>query len=244
MSPDGAGVRTLVVTSTGVGEGKTVVASNLAISMALVGRRVLLVDGDLRRSRVHTLFGVPRFSWTVRPRGWKRCEPMTAIRQSAIAGLSILPAGVYRGSASDLLETAHLQHLVEELASDFDFVVIDSPPVMAVADAAIIANAASSVLFVVSAGVRRDVARAALQRLTAAQAHVIGAVFNKADVNPRTNEYSPYYQNEHATDDEQPTHDTSRSHSIGLMFPFHNIDRYFRTFRKVPRESSLRRFCC
>ena len=137
-----------------------------------------------------------------------------AIRQSSIKGLSILPAGVYRGSASDLLEAAHLGNLVAELASGFDFVIIDSPPVMAVADASIIANAASSVLFVVSAGVSLDVAMAALQRLTAAQAHVIGAVFNKADGNPRANEYSSYYETEHG--DEQQSTATKRRDLIPL----------------------------
>ena len=211
LSRDGAGVRTLVVTSTGVGEGKTLVASNLAISMALVGRRVLLVDGDLRRSRVHTLFERAEFAWALRPRGRNRARPRPRFDHRRSVGLSILPAGVYRGSASDLLEAAHLQHLVAELAPEFDFVIIDSPPVMAVADAAIIANAASSVLFVVGAGVRREVATAALQRLTAAQAHVIGAVFNKADVNPRANEYSPYYQDEDGDDDEQPPTTTRRT---------------------------------
>lgn len=204
LSRDGAGVRALVVTSTGVGEGKTVVASNLAISMAMVGRRVLLVDGDLRRSRVHTLFDVPNSPGLSDLVAGTAATP-EAIRPSSIRGLSILPAGVYRGSASDLLEAAHLGHLVAELASEFDFVIIDSPPVMAVADAAIIANAASSVLFVVGAGVSLEVATAALQRLTAAQAQVIGAVFNKADVNPRANEYSPYYENENGSGGQPPT---------------------------------------
>ena len=211
LSADGAGVRSLVITSTGVGEGKTLVAGNLAISMALVGRRVLLVDGDLRRSRIHSLFGVPD-SPGLSDLVAGNEEPMTAIRQSAIGGLFILPAGVYRGSASDLFEAAHLQSLVEQLASNFDLVIIDSPPVMAVADAAIIANAASSVLFVVGAGVKREVAKAALQRLAAAQAHVIGAVFNKADANPRANEYSPYYQDEDDDGDgEQPPKTTRRA---------------------------------
>ena len=82
--------------------------------------------------------------------------------------------------------------------------IIDSPPVMAVADAAIIANAASSVLFVVGAGVSLDVATAALQRLTAAQAHVIGAVFNKADANPRANESSPYLSGRRRRRQRQP----------------------------------------
>jgi Mrp family chromosome partitioning ATPase len=85
-----------------------------------------------------------------------------------------------------------LHHLIEQLASEFDFVVIDSPPVMAVADAAIFANAASAVLFIVGAGVSRHVARATLQRLSAAQARIVGAVFNKADLGRRASPYESY----------------------------------------------------
>jgi capsular exopolysaccharide synthesis family protein len=191
LSPDTAGIRTLVVTCSGIGEGKTFVAANLAISMSLVGRRVLLVDGDLRRSRVHKVFGVPN-SPGLSDLVAGSVAPKAAICHSAINGLSILPAGVYRGSASDLLEAAHLHNLIEDLASEFDLVVIDSPPVMAVTDAAIFANAASAVLFVVGAGVSHHVARAALQRLNAAQARIVGAVFNKADLGRRASQYESY----------------------------------------------------
>jgi capsular exopolysaccharide synthesis family protein len=243
LSADGAGVRSLVITSTGVGEGKTLVAGNLAISMALVGRRVLLVDGDLRRSRIHSLFGVPD-SPGLSDLVAGNEEPMTAIRQSAIGGLFILPAGVYRGSASDLFEAAHLQSLVEQLASNFDLVIIDSPPVMAVADAAIIANAASSVLFVVGAGVKREVAKAALQRLAAAQAHVIGAVFNKADANPRANEYSPLLSGRRQRRRWRAAakNDTSRSPSIGLNVSISGHRADISDLPEVPWESSLRCF--
>jgi capsular exopolysaccharide synthesis family protein len=108
-----------------------------------------------------------------------------ALVESPLPGLFVLPAGVHVANPTDLLDNERLRALIEGFSQLFDIVVLDSPPVMAVADAAIIANAASSVLFVVGSGTTsRVAARVAIDRLTAVQAQVVGVVFNKAKDDP------------------------------------------------------------
>ncbi len=178
LSPLVAG-RSIAVTSSIAGEGKSMVASNLAASMARGGRRVLLVDADLRRPQLHRTFNTPRSPGLSEVlRGEVKVDAASV--ESALPGLFILPAGVSVGS-SDLLDNERLRVLIQGFSQLFDIVVLDSPPVLAVADAAIIANAASSVVFVVGSGTTtREAARVAIDRLTGVQAQVVGVVLNKA----------------------------------------------------------------
>lgn len=203
LSPGSVGVRTLAVTSARPGEGKTMVACNLAIAMALSGRRVLLVDGDMRRSQIHTIFDLP-LSPGLADVITRKTKAGDVIRESGVEGLWVLPAGVHSGSASDLLESVRNQGLIRSFGRSFDFVVIDTPPVMAVADASILANAAAGALFVVGANMTsRDVAQEAVQRLESAHVQLIGVALNKAEPHGRTQNYSSYYQREEDDYDEQ-----------------------------------------
>jgi len=194
LSPQTAGIaRSFAVTSARPGEGKTLVASNLAISMALAGRRVLLVDADLRRPRVHEVFNVPKSPGLANVITTDS-RPSEALVESAFRGLFILPAGADVPAPADLLDSERLERLLEGFRQVFDVVILDCPPVMAVSDASIVANAASSVVFVVGApSTGRDVAQAALERLASVKANVVGAVLNKADLPPRSEYYYPYH---------------------------------------------------
>ncbi len=108
-------------------------------------------------------------------------EAHEAVRETAIKGLYVLPAGSDVGNPSELLHSKSLSILIRGLGQIFDLVVLDCPPVMAVADASIIANAASSVVFVVGAdSTSRAVVKSAIARLTSVQAQVVGVVLNKA----------------------------------------------------------------
>jgi len=188
LSPLAAG-RSIAVTSSIAGEGKSMVASNLAASMARGGRRVLLVDADFRRPQLHRTFNTPRSPGLSEVlRGDVKVDAASV--ESAVPGLFILPAGVSVGNP-DLLDNERLRILIQSFSQLFDVVVLDSPPVLAVADAAIIANAASSVVFVVGSGTTtREAARVATDRLTAVQAQVVGVVLNKAKDDSGT---SPYH---------------------------------------------------
>jgi len=194
LSPAAAGVaRSVAVTSATPGEGKTLVASNLAIAMAMAGRRVLLVDADLRRPRLHQVFGIPKAPGLSNVIAAER-RPSEALIESAIKGLFVLPAGTDVPTPADLLDSERLDQLLQGFRQVFDVVVLDCPPVMAVSDASIVANAATAVVFVVAAGsTSPDAARAALERLTSVKARVLGAVLNKANLSPHSNYYHRDY---------------------------------------------------
>jgi capsular exopolysaccharide synthesis family protein len=192
LSASTASARTLAVTSTSPGEGKTVIAASLAVSIAKAGRRVLLVDADLRRPRLDQLFHVPSGPGLSNILAGQ-VTPSEALIQSSVEGLFVLPAGTAMDNAGDMLDHQRLNHLIQSFRQVFDLVVIDCPPVMAVADATIVANAAMSVLFVVGAGMTSaEVARGAVDRLTSVQARVVGVVLNKADLETRSEYYYGY----------------------------------------------------
>jgi capsular exopolysaccharide synthesis family protein len=184
-----ATARSLAVTSTGPGEGKTVVARNLALSMAMAGRRVLLVDADLRRPQQHRVFAIPQ-SPGLSEVLLGQAKPSEVLFESPIEGLYVLTAGASVASPADLLDSESLNKLIQGFTQVFDLVVLDCPPVLAVADASIIANAAASVLFVVGSGATtREAAQLAIDRLASVQAQVVGVVLNKMKID-RMSEYS------------------------------------------------------
>lgn len=161
-------LRCLVFTSATAGEGKTTVASNLSMSLAATNRRVLLVDGDMRRPNLHKIFGVspgPGLSDLLRrDRLLGTAGNAQFIVQTAIPNLYLLPCGTAGGDAPELLAGDRLPQLLKEMRKNFDLVIIDTPPVLPCADARSFAKAADGVILVVranetdrrEAGVARD----------------------------------------------------------------------------------------
>jgi polysaccharide biosynthesis transport protein len=197
LSPHAAGVaRSFAVTSANPSEGKTIVASNLAVSMALSGRRVLLVDADLRRPRLHDVFNISRTPGLADVITGE-CRPSEGLSETTIKGLFVLPAGAGVATPADLLDSERLDQLFQSFKQIFDVVILDCPPVMAVSDASIVANAAAAVVVVVAAGsTSTEVAQAALERLTSVKARIVGVVLNKAKSSPRSDYYYPDYASE------------------------------------------------
>jgi succinoglycan biosynthesis transport protein ExoP len=181
-SDGGEALKTLVVTSAAPGEGKTLTAANLAVTLAYDGLRVLLVDCDIRRPRVHGLFHLPRAPGLMelltaanRPTGSR----LPAIRDTSVVGLSVLPCGALPSNAANLLSGTRMRVLLEELREQFDIIVLDTPPVLATADAGIVASLTDGVLLVVRAGTTdRNAAQRACQQLANVGARVIGTVLN------------------------------------------------------------------
>lgn len=180
-SPAEAPLRSVVVTSATTEEGKTTTASNLATSFAQQGLRVLLVDCDLRRPRLHTLFNV-RTTPGLTDALDQRADVQEAIRPTAVDRLHLLPSGTAPSLPAEVLGGERMRLMLAELAQQYDMVVLDTPPLLHASDAAVLAAMADGVLFVVRAGkTDRGMAQEAMHQLEAVGAHVIGAVLNDPD---------------------------------------------------------------
>lgn len=185
-------IRTMTVTSAAPSEGKSTTAANLALALAEQGIRVLLVDCDLRRARIHSIFGISKEpGLTQIITGATTLE--TAIRKTRHERLSVLTAGALPPNPSELLGSAVLQSLITQMTRDFEMVVIDSPPVLVAADAAILGRLADGVLLVVRAGqTDRGAACEAMRQMSIVGAHIVGAVLNDPDGKVRSGEGGYY----------------------------------------------------
>jgi polysaccharide biosynthesis transport protein len=196
-SPGGDMGRSLVVTSTAPAEGKTLVTSNLATALAMSGQRVMLIDADMRRPRLHDIFERPQepgLSNLV----MGKVKPSEAIQRTSISGLWLLTSGVIPPNPTELLSSPRFKNVLDALLRQFDWVIIDSPPTMAVIDASVIAHTVEGVLFVVAAEkTSRPAAIKALEQLDAAKANLVGVVLNRVDVKRNAFYYSPYYRQDY-----------------------------------------------
>ncbi len=176
------GGRSVVVTSTGPGEGKTLVSTNLAVALAQAGQRVLLVDGDMRKPRVHQVFDQkvePGLSNVL----VGNSKASDAVRKGPVANLYLLVAGVTPPNPAELLASQRFRDFLHTLQEHFDWVIVDAPPVMAVTDASVVAHLAHGVIFVVGCEqTNRHTATAALEQLESAKAKFLGGILNKVDV--------------------------------------------------------------
>ena len=189
----------VLVTSTGLGDGKTTAAVNAAIIFAQAGDDVLLMDCDLRRATIHRAFGlerVPGLAEVV----MGRADLDEALRPTGIENLTVLPSGVVPPNPSELLGAKKFGAVVKELGKKFTRIFMDAPPVLAVTDALVLGALADGVCFVVCAGrTDRNAARRALELLTRSGCRVLGVVFNQVDMSRVFGSYgyryySQYYQ--------------------------------------------------
>lgn len=189
----GEAPRRLLVTSALPSEGKTSVAVNLASSLALQGRRVLLIDGDLRNAKLHRILDLPATpGLSDALLGHK--TPAEVLRQGAIGGLFVLTAGTPSAAASDLLGAPRLRAMLNDFAQQFEAVVIDSPPVLAVSDATVLGAQVDAVLVVVRAAQTTAAEAAeATRQLTQAGVRLAGVVFNDPDGEAEDEGRSSYY---------------------------------------------------
>lgn len=197
FSTTDVGPKSLVITSTGPGEGKSVVSANMAISFAMAGQRVLLVDADMRRPKSHEFFGTslePGLS-NVMVGDAKVSE---AISRTVTPNLWFLPAGKNPPNPAELLGSKRFKDFTNKLGEHFEWIIIDSPPVMAVTDANVIAHSATGVVFVVGAEMTsRGAAKSALDHLDQVKAKYVGGILNRVDVRGNPYYYSRHYRKEY-----------------------------------------------
>lgn len=163
------------VTSAGPGEGKSTTLANLAIALAEGGRRVIAIDADLRRPSLHGLFGVPReqgLSNLLLSGGSE-----LPLEDTAAPGVRVLPSGPVPANPLEALGSPRLGQVLALAAAQADFVLVDTAPAAALADAAVIAPRLGGMLLVVCAGrTKRDLARRARERLERVNANLLGVV--------------------------------------------------------------------
>jgi len=193
-----AGSKSIVVTSTGPGEGKSVVSANIAKSLALAGQRVLLIDADMRRPKTHEVFGVslePGLSNLL----VGESKASETVKRTLTPNLWLMAAGKAPPNPAELLGSRRFRDFMATLSEHFEWVIIDSPPVMAVTDASIIAHSVSGVVFVVGAEMtNKGAAKAALEQLDGAKAKYVGGILNRVDVHRNPYYYARHYRREYS----------------------------------------------
>jgi capsular exopolysaccharide synthesis family protein len=173
--------RTLVVTSSRASEGKSLTSLGLAKTLAVQGRKVLLLDGDMRSPSIHHMLGghmAPGLSNLLTGAN----TTIEAIQQTGVPNLSMIATGPHPPSAAELLSGNRLGALLATLIETFDHVIVDAPPVMGFADAPLIASQVEGVCFVIEAhGTNKASARTAIARLRSADTTILGAIVTKFD---------------------------------------------------------------
>ena len=186
-------LKTLVCTSATAGEGKSTTVANLAVTFAKQGQKVLLVDADLRKPVLHKIMGVNNQFGLTHAITKMASLKSTLIPHDKIENLSILSAGAIPPNPSELLASKRMEALVGELSLRFDFVLFDTPPVLAVADAQILGNLCDGTLLVLrSHEVEKKKLMKAKELLDHANINIIGAVLN--GVNQKDINHAGYYQ--------------------------------------------------
>ena len=192
------GPKVMVVTSSAPGEGKTLVATNLSVALAQANQRVLIVDGDMRKPRVHGIFKHPQAPGLSNVLVGN-AKPSEAVRHTKVPGLWAMPAGVIPPNPSELLGSKRFKEFVGSLGQHFDWVIIDSPPIMAVTDSSVVAHVATGVVFVIGSEMTsRHTALRSLDQLRNANAKVVGAILNRVDLKHHGYYYSQYYKKAYA----------------------------------------------
>jgi capsular exopolysaccharide synthesis family protein len=170
-------LETLVVTSAGVGEGKSTTLANLAVVSAQAGRKIILVDADLRRPTLHQTFGLGNETGLTTVMMDQAALASPPLQETEVEGLLVLTSGPLPPNPADLMGSRRMEEVIAALSEQSDQVLFDTPPVVAVTDAAVLATKVDGVLLVISAGkTRREYARTAVQRLEQIKARLVGTV--------------------------------------------------------------------
>ena len=181
-------IQTIGITSAAEGEGKSTTVANLAVALAQSGQRVIVVDADLRRPGQHALFGVKRDDGlsTVLA-GQQESLPLQETQSS---GVRVLASGPSPANPLEALASRRFDQVLALARSQADFVLVDTPPAGALADAAVLAPRLEGVLLVVSAGrTKRDLARRAREQLQRVNANLLGVVLTDVRTNEKLYRY-------------------------------------------------------
>ncbi len=208
----------ILVTSAGPREGKTITAANVAITMAQTGGRVVILDCDMRRPKVHKVFE------TSRDKGMANilvgsCEVDEAIIATAIPNIDIVPSGPIPPNPSEILGSHRMEGLIKTLRARYERIIIDSPPVTAVTDAVILSRMVDGVVLIIRAGeVHREIIKNALSQLRSVNARLLGAVLNGVEMGRDSYYYYQYYYYYYGEDGEKRKKVTRRKRASSSVY--------------------------
>ncbi|WP_144631394.1 CpsD/CapB family tyrosine-protein kinase [Priestia megaterium] len=187
-------IKTIVLTSSGAEEGKSTTSANLATVYAQQGLKVLLIDADLRKPTGHYTFRLENHIGLTNVLT-RQSTLAQAVQESEIPHLSVLTSGPIPPNPSELLASAQMTELLKEMKKQFDMIIFDTPPILAVADAQILANQVDGTILVVSSGkTEKDAALKSKELLSNAKGKLLGVVLNNRKVE-EGNYYYYYGQN-------------------------------------------------
>jgi capsular exopolysaccharide synthesis family protein len=208
----------LLVTSALPTEGKTTSLANLGVSLAQAGRRVLLVDTDLRRPALHKQFNISKEAGLTSLLLEREADVEHVVQKTGVDGLRVLPSGPVPANPAEVLGFAEMGALLERLRTMADYVLLDSPPVLSVTDASVLAEKVDGVLMVVEAGqTRTEMFKRAVAVLQGVKARVLGTILTKAGVHRGGYYYDYYYYSSYDTDEEGGVRKKRRRHREGLV---------------------------
>jgi len=192
-SPDKP-LKTLLITSAGPTEGKSLTLANLGVVIAQAGQRVILVDCDLRRPILHRIFRLSNDSGLTSALFDEDSEIDRWLQPTEVENLSVLTSGPLPPNPSELLGSQRMERLIEKLKAHAEVLLFDSPPTLAVTDAAVLANQVDGTILVIDAGsTRRGLAQRAKYDLNNVGAHILGVTLNRISLDSRSSYYYYYY---------------------------------------------------
>lgn len=193
FSTPGHSPKSLLITSSGPQEGKTITASNLAVTMAQSGQKILMLDCDMRKPRLHKIFNCDKgrgmSNILVGEGDWRKLKVSTQV-----PNLEIIPSGPIPPNPAELIGSDRMKTLISEILQEYDRVLIDSPPIVAVTDSVVLSRFVEGVVLVIQVGVTaRDVITNSIRQLQDVQAHLLGAVLNAVNIGKDSYYYYQYY---------------------------------------------------
>ncbi|WP_139991067.1 CpsD/CapB family tyrosine-protein kinase [Paenibacillus paridis] len=184
-------LQVLMVSSAGPGEGKSTTITNLAVTFAQSEKRVVLIDADLRKPTAHHTFSISN-RYGLSSVISQQCSLEEAIQMSDIPNLDVITSGAIPPNPAEMMNSKRMTLIIEKLRQMYDIILIDTPPLLAVTDAQIVATKSDGVILVVDQGkVKREIASKAVKNLESVNAKILGVVLN--NVKRKANEEAYYY---------------------------------------------------
>ena len=187
-------LKTILITSSTPGEGKSTNASNIAVAFSQEGKRVLIIDADMRKPSQHYIFRVYNTLGLSTVLS-KKSVLTESIQETPIIGLSILPSGPIPPNPAELLSSHAMDAALEEMRKAYDIVIFDAPPLLSISDAQILSNKCDGTLLIINSGaVERDAVIKAKAVLLTSKARILGVVLNNYKMSRSLQNYYQYYE--------------------------------------------------